>query len=267
MSYDVAIRVLLVDDVLETRRLIRTALRFRGSFVVAGEAADGREAVALAEQTKPDVVVLDVGLPDLAGRDVLTRIRHVSPTSKVLIFSGVEPDPESALADRVEAFVLKDADLDYLIDLLEDLGRQRAVQAMQSLAASLESPALARSFVRATLADWDVDGVTDDVLLVVTELVANAVTHADTGCELRLSVSPAALRVEVIDYGGGTPDPMPPSVTRNHGRGLHLVDALTLAWGVEPIASGGKLVWAELPWGITPGPAQSVGGTGTRQTT
>jgi DNA-binding NarL/FixJ family response regulator len=263
----VAIRVLLVDDVLETRRLIRTALRFRGSFVVAGEAADGREAVALAEQTKPDVVVLDVGLPDLAGQDVLTRIRHVSPTSRVMIFSGVEPDPDSGLAHRVEAVVLKDADLDYLVDLLEDLGRQRAVQATLSLGASLESPATARSFVRSTLADWDVDGVTDDVQLVVTELVANAVTHAGTGCDLRLSVSPAALRVEVIDYGAGTPDPMPPSMTRNHGRGLHLIDALTLAWGVEPLPQSSKLVWAELPWGITPDEAQPVGGTGTRQTT
>ena len=52
--------------------------------------------------------------------------------------------------------------------------------------------------------------------------------------------------IEVIDEGSGTPDPLPPSDTRNHGRGLHLIDALTEAWGFEPIASGGKLVWAEL---------------------
>jgi anti-sigma regulatory factor (Ser/Thr protein kinase) len=77
-------------------------------------------------------------------------------------------------------------------------------------------------------------------------LVNNAVTHAHTACELRLSISPATLRIEVIDEGPGTPDPLPPSPTRNHGRGLHLVDALTAAWGFEPIDSGGKMVWAEL---------------------
>jgi anti-sigma regulatory factor (Ser/Thr protein kinase) len=86
----------------------------------------------------------------------------------------------------------------------------------------------------------------DDALLVVSEMVTNAVTHAASPCELRISVSPVAVRVEVVDRGTGTPDPMPPSTTRTGGRGLHLVDALTAAWGVEPQAEGGKTVWAEL---------------------
>jgi anti-sigma regulatory factor (Ser/Thr protein kinase) len=80
----------------------------------------------------------------------------------------------------------------------------------------------------------------------VTELVNNAVTHARSECELRISVNPLSVRLEVVDKGEGTPDPMPPSSTRNHGRGLHLIDALTAAWGYEPIPSGGKMVWAEL---------------------
>ena len=70
------IRVLLVDDVVDVRRLLRTALRFRGGFEVVGEASDGGEAVQLAESLRPDLVVLDLGLPDIAGREVLSRIRE-----------------------------------------------------------------------------------------------------------------------------------------------------------------------------------------------
>ena len=64
-------------------------------------------------------------------------------------------------------------------------------------------------------------------------MVNNAILHASSGCELRLSVNALALRIEVADLGGGTPDPMPPSGTRAHGRGLHLVDAIAAAWGDE----------------------------------
>src|SRR3954447_6855852 len=89
-SSEMPIRVLLVDDVAEVRRLIRTTLRFRGGFEVVGEAADGVEAVRLVGELRPDVVVLDLGLPDLAGREVLTQVRDRSPDSKVVVFSGME---------------------------------------------------------------------------------------------------------------------------------------------------------------------------------
>ncbi|HEU4548006.1 MAG TPA: response regulator, partial [Microlunatus sp.] len=61
------IRVLLVDDVIAVRSLLRTALRVRGGFEVLGEAGDGGEAVRLAGSLQPDLIVLDLGLPDIAG--------------------------------------------------------------------------------------------------------------------------------------------------------------------------------------------------------
>lgn len=241
-----AIRVLIVDDVPEVRRLVRTALRFRGMFAVVGEAATGSEAIAQVAELRPDIVILDIGLPDIAGKDVLTSIRQRVPTTKVVVFTGTEARDSAGLDVRADGYAMKDTQLDYLVELLETLGKQRTGQTTLQLDGGLASARAARAFTAAALADWEVEDIADDVLLVVTELVNNAVTHAQTPCELRLSISPVTLRIEVIDEGPGTPDPLPPSATRNHGRGLHLVDALTAAWGFEPIDAGGKMVWAEL---------------------
>jgi DNA-binding NarL/FixJ family response regulator len=242
----VAIRVLLVDDVLEVRRLLRTALRFRGLFSVVGEAADGTAAIELTGQLRPDIVVLDLGLPDLAGKEVLTGLRQASPTVKVVVFSGTAPEESAGIVEQVDGYALKDSALDYLVDLLETVGRQRTGLRSLHLPADVSSAREARTFTRSVLEEWQVSEVLDDALLVVSEMVTNAVTHANSDCELRLALSPVVVRVEVIDRGGGTPDPMPPSSTRNSGRGLHLIAALTAAWGVEPEAEGGKTVWAEL---------------------
>jgi CheY-like chemotaxis protein/anti-sigma regulatory factor (Ser/Thr protein kinase) len=242
----VPIRVLLVDAVPAARRLVKTALRFRGMFVVVGEAASGTEAIALTSELRPDVVVLDLGLPDLAGHDVLTQIRERTPATKVVVFSGTELHDSAGIAARADGYAMKDSQLDYLIELLEMVGKHRTGQTALHLDGALTSSREARAFASAALADWDVTDILDDVLLVVTELVNNAVTHALSECDLRISISPLSLRVEVVDQGAGTPDPLPPSRTRNYGRGLHLVDALTAAWGFEPISGGGKMVWAEL---------------------
>ena len=174
----VPIRVLLVDDVVEVRRLVRTSLRFRGGFEVVGEAADGAEAVQLAAQLRPDVVVLDLGLPDIAGREVLTRVRDVSPGTKVVVFSGLETSDRTWIRDHSEGFVVKDADIGYLIDLLESVGRRDETRAALDLPDDLRSVSTARGFVRDKLAEWGIDGPLDDALLVTSELAANALTHA-----------------------------------------------------------------------------------------
>ena len=242
-----AIRVVLVDDVPEVRRLVRTALRFRGGFDVVGEAGDGAEAVSLAAQHQPDVVVLDLGLPDLAGREVLAGIRDRSPVSKVVIFSGTETSDRAQLVQQVEGFVMKDDDLDFLIDLLETLGSARQRHASIALRRDLSSVMQARRFVRETFAEWGISRTVDDALIVVSELVTNALTHAGSPCQVRLSMDVTSVRVEVFDEGAGTPDPRPPSETAERGRGLHLVNALTAAWGIQQIPDDGKIVWAELP--------------------
>ncbi|MGB0100882.1 MAG: response regulator [Nocardioides sp.] len=240
------IRVLLVDDVVEVRRLVRTSLRHRGGFEVVGEAADGGEAVRLAEQLRPDVVVLDLGLPDIAGREVLSRVRDRAPESKVVVFSGLETDDQDWITDHAAGFVLKDAALGYLIDLLESVGSPVGTQARIELPDDLSSVSTARQFVKRHLRSWGIDGPVDDALLVVSELAANALTHAHSSYSISLSATPHALRIEVDDAGAGAPEPRTLTDTEEHGRGLHLVDALAASWGMEAAESGGKRVWAEL---------------------
>ena len=239
------IRALLVDDVDDVRRLVRTALRFHGGFEVVAEASDGAEAVRLAQDHHPDVVVLDLGLPDLAGRDVLSRIRELSPGSKVVVYSGADAD-DRWVREHVEGYVLKEEELDYLIELLASVGSRASRQSVLELPKALTSAALARRFVTDTLFDWSLEPLTEAALIVANELAANAVTHADSPFRIQLSLNPSTLRIDVVDFGAGTPEPMPPSTSSEHGRGLLLIDALTTAWGIDRAATAGKVVWAEL---------------------
>jgi CheY-like chemotaxis protein/anti-sigma regulatory factor (Ser/Thr protein kinase) len=245
----VPIRVLLVDDSADVRRLVRTALRFRGGFEVSGEAANAADAAELVTALQPDVVVLDLGLPDLAGRDALTRVREASPSTKVVVFSGSDPDDRSWYEERAAGYVLKNEDLDYLVDLLVSAARPQRAVAVLDLPQELGSVREARSLVRRTLLEWDLTHLEDEATLVVSELAANALNHAQSSYQVRIYHNPSTVRIEVRDGGDGTPEPQPASSTREGGRGLLLVSAMSVSWGLEQTHEG-KVVWAELAHGL-----------------
>jgi DNA-binding NarL/FixJ family response regulator len=239
------VRVLLVDDAPDILRLVRTALRFNDALTVVGEAASGTEAVELASRLHPDIVVLDLGLPDIAGEDVLTRIRADSPRTKVVIFSGMEPRDRAWFEERVAGYVLKDAELDLLVELLVRVAEGTRDQLSLALPRDLSSVARARKFVAEALTKWGIDALAPDAMIVVSELVTNAVTHARSDCEVRLAVDEGGVRIAVIDSGEGTPDPRPFNEDQPSGRGLHIIGALSTAWGVDDVPEG-KMVWAEM---------------------
>jgi anti-sigma regulatory factor (Ser/Thr protein kinase) len=193
------------------------------------------------------VVVLDLGLPDLAGSEVVTRIREGSPGSKIVVFTGVDMAPGD-LVDRVHAVVRKDEDVLFLVDLLDSVAADRPDTVSIALAADTSSPATARHFVQDTLTDWGLPSVCDSALLVVSELVTNAVVHARSEARLRIGRTSSSIRIEVSDDGAGSPAPLEATDDGESGRGLLLVAAISAAWGVESTPIGGKLVWAELPF-------------------
>jgi DNA-binding NarL/FixJ family response regulator len=81
-------RVLLVDDYAPFRSLVRSALLKLRELQVVGEVSDGMDAVQKARELRPDLILLDIGLPTLDGIEAARRIRKLSPTSKILFVSA-----------------------------------------------------------------------------------------------------------------------------------------------------------------------------------
>ena len=237
--------MLLVDDVEEVRAVVRQALRLRGGFTVVADVGDGTTAIEMASECQPDIVVLDLGLPDLAGQEVLTRLHEASPAAQVVIYTGTTADDLSAGQRHVAAFVRKDRDVRYLVDLIANLSRDIR-GASTELGPDLSDVARARRFLAERCAEWSCDTAVADAELVATELVTNALLHASARCVLRARFTGHVLHLEVEDNGGGTPDVQASDDRAEHGRGLVIVSALCIAWGVDARATGGKRVWAQL---------------------
>ncbi|MFI2510807.1 ATP-binding protein [Streptomyces sp. NPDC018972] len=135
-----------------------------------------------------------------------------------------------------------------------ETARHASASVTLRLARGREALARARSFTRDTLRDWSLGHHCDDATLVITELTANAVTHAAPRCagapDIRLGfrLEPAHLLLTVSD-----PDDHPPVRTpgagsglEEDGRGLRIVAALSEGWGWTPTPPAGKTVWARL---------------------
>jgi len=108
---DERIRVLVVDDHAVVREGIRHVLAETPGFEVVGEAGDGAQAMVLARQHHPDVVVLDITMPGESGIDVAQRLRRAVPDTRVLILSMHDQSEYVLQAVRAGAqgYVLKDA--------------------------------------------------------------------------------------------------------------------------------------------------------------
>ncbi|WP_240506250.1 ATP-binding protein [Thermoactinospora rubra] len=105
---------------------------------------------------------------------------------------------------------------------------------------------VARMFVATALREWEVPEAICDTQLVVSELVTNAIRHGGGALSLALVVRGGHVACAVSDPGGDPPAAVDADCFAEYGRGLHLVQALSLCWGWYPTTGGGKRVWAVL---------------------
>ncbi|MDT7569991.1 MAG: hypothetical protein QOE05_165 [Actinomycetota bacterium] len=104
----------------------------------------------------------------------------------------------------------------------------------------------ARAATRRILPGWRLGALLDPVLLVVSELVGNAVRHGRPPVDLRLRKTDRGVRVDVHDEDSAPPATSATSHDAESGRGLMLVDAVAVDTGVEQIEGDGKVVWARV---------------------
>jgi DNA-binding NarL/FixJ family response regulator len=249
-----AFTVVLADDSDETRELLSTALELNGRFKVVGQAGDGADAVELVRQNQPDLALLDLGMPRVGGLEALPALREASPHTRVIVVSGF---PRGRLADVVAhqgalGYVEKGLSPRRMVDAVVavagilELVEEVLAQSTAQLDKDLRSGAAARRFMEETLDRWDCGEVLDVVNLLVSELVTNAVVHANSEASVAVLLTPAAIRIEVTDNGSGLPAVRDATDEDTTGRGMALVEALASDWGILPRAEG-KTVWFEVP--------------------
>ncbi len=115
------IKVLVVDDHPVFRQGLFSLLKDCPDFQVVGEAANGSEAISKASEHKPDVVVMDVRMPECNGVEATAALQESIPDSKVLVLTVSDRDDDlfAAMKAGARGYLLKDAELDSLITAIK----------------------------------------------------------------------------------------------------------------------------------------------------
>ena len=181
------IRIMLADDHTVVRQGLRKLLEERSDWEVIAEAGDGREAVRLAEQHKPDVAILDVAMPLLNGIEATRQIARRVPGTRVLVLSmhADEAYVTQILQAGATGYLLKDsADVD-LLKAVEEAAQGR----------SFFSPAIARVMLDDYVRQLADKGITDRYESLserereIFQLIAEARTNKEIAALLNVSPS------------------------------------------------------------------------------
>ena len=122
------IRLLIVDDHEIVRQGLRTFLELLDDFEVVGEGSTGIDAVSLADELQPDVILLDLVMPEMDGVEATRRIMLANPDARILILSSFSDDDNVLPAIRAGAmgYLLKDIPPDDLADALREAHQGKA---------------------------------------------------------------------------------------------------------------------------------------------
>jgi len=121
------LRILLADDHEVVRQGIRALIEKTPGWEVCTEAGDGRTAVALAEKTRPDIAVVDFGMPELNGLEATRQIKRILPECEVLVFTGAEDEHliHQIFAAGARSYILKNDMTHHLVSAIEALSQHK----------------------------------------------------------------------------------------------------------------------------------------------
>jgi two-component system response regulator NreC len=121
------LRILLADDHKVVRQGTRALLSTIPEWEIVGEADNGRDAVSLTAELKPDIVILDIGMPELNGLDATRQIKKKLPETEVLIFTGQETEElvHDVFDSGARSYIMKTDAADHLIDALKALSEHK----------------------------------------------------------------------------------------------------------------------------------------------
>ena len=180
------LKLLIVDDHAVFREGLRALLDLEIDLEVVGEASCGEEALVAVQEHPPDVILLDLHLPDGSGADFCSELLRLSPASKVLILSAYDLDEEvrAALVAGASGYVLKTVEVDRLADNIRSVNRGEVLLA----------PRIAEKVVQQLSRIHEESAQREEALDVLTpreqevfELASRGLKNSEIAAELYLS--------------------------------------------------------------------------------
>lgn len=174
------IRILIADDHFVVRQGLNTLLVNRNGMEVVGEAATGQEAIDLARTLQPDVIIMDMIMPEVDGPQAIAVIRQENPNARILVLTSFGEDKKvtAALQAGAMGYLLKDSSPDDLFHAIRSVYRGNLVLP-QKLAINLIQPPFAQPAL---------DQLTEREAEVL-KLVAQGQTNAEIGRTLTIGVA------------------------------------------------------------------------------
>jgi DNA-binding NarL/FixJ family response regulator len=190
------IRILLADDHNLFRQGLRQICEIKGGFQVVGEAANGREAVRLAAELKPDVILMDVNMPQLDGIQAAGQITAADPEAGIIVLTMYPQD--RYLFDAIKAgargYLLKNADAQDLVDAVRRVYQGEALVDPHLAARVLDE--FRRLSQQAGEAE-DLEELTEGEMEVL-RLVAEGDDNSSIARKLHLSVQTVSNRLRIV---------------------------------------------------------------------